>query len=1324
MQLTQMMAFAKRSLSLPLGASVLLLAQELRAEVIQVQLLGPNSLFTSYESADISFELNNILASATGYSGSSATTTVTGGRSLTEAYYHPFHRQATRPALLGNYDYLVLLPETDFTSTFPEMVFDGVLQMSRRALNAGSAPLLLMPGVSNAAVSNYGANSYRIANGCGIDVVPGGYSTQSGGLLAPATPLDIKRQAYLLAATIFTKITGLNAATDSTYISTQSGTPIDVANLANIAASTVSTHLNTTHYSTSRENTGRIRYRNIAPPNGTVRYAWTGSSTETGIKDALNPIITASGFTPSDTRASASQGWSQVILDGVAPTFNSLPNQFLFAYGRTSLITVAGQSLINTNQANILPFNFDRHFDNPGSGTPSIDAMLDDIYNRPFTQEGENSTYGWGAIPFHLGIARLNDVDPTIVFSNDNVHVTSPLYNMMAAMMLTSSLGRDPIPTAAILASAQDLKGFNVGIKTIKDLAFLAETQAFVPDTKLSIVGSPSINVTKGVTIDQTFTAINGTAPFTWLDESTAGLPAGLSLSPSGRLSGFTNISPGSRQLVLRVRDSTGAIRKLSQTLIVTALPTGTSALLSNQTLSTGILTPAFDSNIFNYATTVHPATTSIAVTPFATDSAATVRVNGTIVSSGTPSNPITLNFGPNVITTEVTSQNLGQTRTYTFTVTRASFSTNADLAGIAPSSGTLSPVFQSNTLSYTATVADLNTIAVTPTTADLYAIVRVNGNLVNSGTLSSPIALVTGTNPITLQVQSSDLSTTKTYTLTITREDTSLRWWDGGNADIVALGDGSSQGSASGVWNTTTQNWDQGPSRAHLGWENTGTKIAIFGGTPGTVTAQNVTVAGLTFTSAYTVTGGTITFAQSGTIQNSADVTIASTVAGNGPMTKSGAGTLTLSATSNPYGGGTQITAGRLTLINATTGSSNFTLTANSALEIRATTGNRQLSQGNLSGNGTFIKSGSSQLLLGAQNNPQTISLTTGGLIDVQAGSLRNEFGNSAWTNNKADLNVASGAFFDLWDGTATVDTITGTGLINKAWSGTTALTIGADNGSGTFGGRISNTNSHGGGYGGVGGGTLNLIKNGSGTQTLTGINTYTGTTTVSAGTLALVGGSQASAISVSSGASLGFTLGSPTTSTSSFNLTAGTIRIVGSPTLASHPLITSSSSITGTPTLHTPLPGYALNVNGTSLSLVRVLSYAIWAGTQASTGTAADDFDGDGISNGAEYVLGGGRLTQDQARLPKISTSANSMVITFQRHQQSLDGLSQLFVEVGTSLTTWSDSYLIPSSATSNNPGVTVVKNSPPGFDTITLSLPRASDLKKFARLRVIAN
>ena len=149
-------------------------------------------------------------------------------------------------------------------------------------------------------------------------------------------------------------------------------------------------------------------------------------------------------------------------------------------------------------------------------------------------------------------------------------------------------------------------------------------------------------------------------------------------------------------------------------------------------------------------------------------------------------------------------------------------------------------------------------------------------------------------------------------------------------------------------------------------------------------------------------------------------------------------------------------------------------------------------------------------------------------------------------------------------------------------------------------------------------------LVKLGTGTLALTGTNTYTDTTSVRAGTLALIGGSHTSAITLSAGASLGFTLGSPTTTTQDVNIGLGTIKITGTPTLLSYDLITSASSINGTPVLASPVSGYDLVVESNVLKLKKA-GYASWASTNTAGANLADDHDNDGVSNGIEYFLGG---------------------------------------------------------------------------------------------------
>ncbi|UUZ47824.1 cadherin-like beta sandwich domain-containing protein [Massilia sp. B-10] len=188
-----------------------------------------------------------------------------------------------------------------------------------------------------------------------------------------------------------------------------------------------------------------------------------------------------------------------------------------------------------------------------------------------------------------------------------------------------------------------------------------------------------------------------------------------------------------------------------------------------------------FASGTTSYTASVGNATTQLTVTPTRSDANASITVNGVVVASGTASGALALNVGSNVITTVVTAQDGTTTKTYTVTVTRAG-SANADLSALSLSSGTLAPVFASGTTSYTASVGNATTsLTVTPTRSDANASITVNGVAVVSGTASGAIALNVGSNVVTTIVTAQDGTTTRTYTVTVTRAAS-------GNADLSAL--------------------------------------------------------------------------------------------------------------------------------------------------------------------------------------------------------------------------------------------------------------------------------------------------------------------------------------------------------------------------------------------------------------------------------------------------------------------------------------------------------------------------------------------------------
>jgi autotransporter-associated beta strand protein len=220
--------------------------------------------------------------------------------------------------------------------------------------------------------------------------------------------------------------------------------------------------------------------------------------------------------------------------------------------------------------------------------------------------------------------------------------------------------------------------------------------------------------------------------------------------------------------------------------LAMTAVSSAQSdATLSNLVPSAGTLDPAFSSGTIGYTATVPYATANVTLTPTATDPVLpTITINGATVASGVASAPLPLSVGPNIITTEVVSQDSSTTIIYTLTVTRTAPSANADLSGFVPNAGTLAPVFASGTVDYTATVPFATaSMRVTPTSADTLSTITVNGTTVASGSLSSAIPLGVGDTAITTVVTPEDpLALPKTYTLTVTRTAPST------NADLSGL--------------------------------------------------------------------------------------------------------------------------------------------------------------------------------------------------------------------------------------------------------------------------------------------------------------------------------------------------------------------------------------------------------------------------------------------------------------------------------------------------------------------------------------------------------
>jgi len=162
-------------------------------------------------------------------------------------------------------------------------------------------------------------------------------------------------------------------------------------------------------------------------------------------------------------------------------------------------------------------------------------------------------------------------------------------------------------------------------------------------------------------------------------------------------------------------------------------------------------------------------------------------------------------------------------------------------------------------------------------------------------------------------------------------------------------------------------------------------------------------------------------------------------------------------------------------------------------------------------SGTITFSGSGTIGLDNSGGGHPNYFEMTGGTLQVVRGATLQNGgWQGGVWTNNRASLYIDGASTFDIWDGLPVyVDALSGSGkatigLLNGQvnWAGNRSLTVGVQNGSGTFSGTIAGNPANG------DGGSIGLTKTGAGRQILSGNNTYSGGTIINGGTLAVAGG------------------------------------------------------------------------------------------------------------------------------------------------------------------------------------------------------------------------
>ncbi len=312
----------------------------------------------------------------------------------------------------------------------------------------------------------------------------------------------------------------------------------------------------------------------------------------------------------------------------------------------------------------------------------------------------------------------------------------------------------------------------------------------------------------------------------------------------------------------------------------------------------------------------------------------------------------------------------------------------------------------------------------------------------------------------------------------------------------------------------------------------------------------------------------------------------------------------------------------------------------------------------GSISGTGSVVKTGSGTLTL-------TSASTFSGAATVSAGVLNVQ--NATALGGTGAVSVSSGAALELVGGITVSGQplmlngsgISGNGALrnvsgNNTWAGAVTLgsasTVQSDSGTLTIGGGVSGGQTltvEGAGnttVSGVISGTGALTKNDAGTVTLSGANTYSGNTTINAGTVALgaTGAIASPTITVASGATYnvsavtGYTLGA--TQILARNATSGAGTVSGSMTLASGAKISlqadGSASSVGTLSVSGGLTlnnnTITINVTGAALG-IGTYTLVTYSGARTGAFSNTPTITGSGVGSGltATLVQGSGTIS-----------------------------------------------------------------------------------------------
>ena len=374
------------------------------------------------------------------------------GKSLLDCYLNPDLKADTIKSVSAGHRNVILIDNLTFSRDFPEMAFEGTYQLSKKILGAGSTPLLLMTSSPDAGeFAKIKEHTYRIANGCGIHVIP------AGGAVVVQNHFSIESLSddlisYFVACMLFNYLTDASIVPRGNILNASSRAGASAPLLASWSKKALKKYSTSKHYNSSTPYAGIIRYRSIdiskEPFFGEVHYIYKGTSTEDGTSKRLNEIINTTYLAVKKSLGRREGPTGEPVRGGPQTLYQNdlvrhqkaldqMKDLCLFLYVRAT--EVSADTVHSFSQKNLLPIIYDRPYalckntckvkSTPHTATSSYLCC-----RPPWVAERDAGRQATWMEPcwIYAALGRFyNSIHACL--TNDSIHISDPLYYMLAS---------------------------------------------------------------------------------------------------------------------------------------------------------------------------------------------------------------------------------------------------------------------------------------------------------------------------------------------------------------------------------------------------------------------------------------------------------------------------------------------------------------------------------------------------------------------------------------------------------------------------------------------------------------------------------------------------------------------------------------------------------------------------------------------------------------------------------------------------------------------------------------------------------------------------